>query len=253
MDTYSSLRMMRSESGTWQSNSLARGLQKNEYFWVGLQALISRDRLHRFLMQNYFFQLLFELLPLSHQATRRINFSQAHNYNTRPSRYLPTSFMPAFIFKLICLLLTIVRSLAQSGLDSQFHIPSYPVVDEPSWSLDLGHDSTGTVSQLDNVAFDPTSPSESDLAAPVAGENTAQCQHSRKLRRRGEACEPPAGSQFTGKDAPTSEKKNYGSDRPWWQRIWRADDPEPDTSRTYDTPRLRTGTTCPVLPVRSHR
>lgn len=141
--------------------------------------------------------------------------------------------MSPFIFKLICLLLTILQSVAQSGSDSQVHIPSYPSVDDSSWSLDLGHDTTGSASQLDSVAFDPTSPAKSDLAAPVA---EVQCPASGEIyiptftqtaTRWGESCQPPAASKLTEKDAPTNMKKKYGPDRPWvWERIWRADDPD---------------------------
>lgn len=150
--------------------------------------------------------------------------------------------MHALIFKLICLLYVVVRSVAQSDPYSQVNLPSYPAVtsDDTSWSLELGDDLTGTVGQLGNIAFDSTSPPESNLAAPVAEEKVAQCpstgihQRSRKMRQREESCQNPVASPLNGKVAPTNEKKKYGSDRPWWQRIWRADDPEPDPSRKVD-------------------
>lgn len=144
--------------------------------------------------------------------------------------------MHTVIFKLNCLLFIVVRSVARSDPYPLVSIPSYPTVtsDDTSWSLQLGDD------QLGNIAFDFTSPPKSNPAAPVAEEKIAQCptikihQRSRKLRKREESCENPLANPLNGKIAPTNEKKKYSADRPWWQRIWRPDDPEPDPSRRYD-------------------
>lgn len=143
----------------------------------------------------------------------------------------------------------IVRSVAQLDPYSPVPIPSYPVVtsDDTSWSLLLGGD------QLRNIAFDIPSLPENNPAAPVAEEKIAQCptteihQRSRKLRQREESCQNPFANPLNEKLAPTNEKKKYGSDRPWWQRIWRADDPEPDPSRKIDTtePYQADEDTCP--------
>ncbi len=143
--------------------------------------------------------------------------------------------MRTLIFKLNCLLL-VVRSVAQSDPYSLVPIPSYLAVtsDDTSLSPQLGDD------QLGNIAFDSTSPPTSNLASPVAEERIAQCptikihQRSRKLRQREESCPNPLANPLNGKIVPANEKKKYTSDRPWWQRLWRADDPEPDPSCIYD-------------------